>query len=241
MKILWKRGEIAPQEQFLLISTIFCNLILDFCVKRETGFSHRDKRLFEITEVEITSVDCIFFFFFFLLAFETKTFTLSVQSFYQFYSISTCLQSYNYIDSRSVRITVYTDPVIALFNLRGWPDISTTISGLLIWQLKHKCNTTWSNTRRKLGPAKFYLLCKITRTFDQISRNLNWVTQNFDLVSLNFDFDVKIVIYYVEICQNFDIICRHFEILSRNYDKFYDTRSKLWDVKSIFRVIWHNK
>ena len=52
-------GEIAPQEQFLLIFTIFCNLILDFCVKTGTRFSHRDKRLFEITEVEITRVDCI--------------------------------------------------------------------------------------------------------------------------------------------------------------------------------------
>ena len=51
-------GEIAPQEQFLLFSTIFCNLILDFFVKTGTRFSLRDKRLFEITEVEITRVDC---------------------------------------------------------------------------------------------------------------------------------------------------------------------------------------
>ena len=60
LKILLKRGEIAPQEQFLLFSTIFCNLILDFFVKTGTRFSLRDKRLFEITEVEITRVDCIF-------------------------------------------------------------------------------------------------------------------------------------------------------------------------------------
>ena len=45
LKILWKRGEIAPEEQFLLLSTIFCYLILDFYV--------------EITEVEITRVHCI--------------------------------------------------------------------------------------------------------------------------------------------------------------------------------------
>ena len=51
-------GEIALQEQFLLFSTIFCDLIFDFCVKRRTRFSPRDKRLFEITEVEITRVDC---------------------------------------------------------------------------------------------------------------------------------------------------------------------------------------
>ena len=57
--MLWKRGEIAPKEQFLLFSTIFCNLILDFCVKTRTRFSLRDKQLFEITEVEITRVDCI--------------------------------------------------------------------------------------------------------------------------------------------------------------------------------------
>ena len=52
-------GEIAPQEQFLLFSTIFYNLILDFCVITRTRFFLRDKQLFEITEVEITRVDCI--------------------------------------------------------------------------------------------------------------------------------------------------------------------------------------
>ena len=59
LKILWNRGEIAPQEQFLLVSTIFCYLMLDFCVKTGIRFSLRDKRLFEITEVEIMRVDCI--------------------------------------------------------------------------------------------------------------------------------------------------------------------------------------
>ena len=59
LKILWNRGEIAPEEQFLLLSTIFCYLMLDFCVKTRIRFSVRDKRLFEITEVEITRVDCI--------------------------------------------------------------------------------------------------------------------------------------------------------------------------------------
>ena len=58
LKILWKRGEIAPQEQFLLLFTIFSYLMLDFYVKIRIGFSLRDKRLFEITEVEITRVDC---------------------------------------------------------------------------------------------------------------------------------------------------------------------------------------
>ena len=61
LKILWKRGEIAPEEQFLLLSTIFyyLMLMLDFYVKTRIRFSLRDKRLFEITEVEITRVDCI--------------------------------------------------------------------------------------------------------------------------------------------------------------------------------------
>ena len=58
LKILWKRGEIAPEEQFFLLSTIFCYLMLDFYVKTGIRFSLGDKRLFEITEVEITRVDC---------------------------------------------------------------------------------------------------------------------------------------------------------------------------------------
>ena len=58
MKILWKRGEIAPKEQFLPFSTIFCCLLVDLCIKTGTRFSLRVKRLFEISEFEITRVDC---------------------------------------------------------------------------------------------------------------------------------------------------------------------------------------
>ena len=61
LKILWKRGKIAPEEQFLPLSAIFCYLILDFYVLTRTRFFLRDKRLFEITEVEITRVDCNIF------------------------------------------------------------------------------------------------------------------------------------------------------------------------------------
>ena len=62
LKILWKRGEIAPEEeQFLLFSRIFY-LLLNFCVKTRIRFSLRDKQLFEITEVEITRVDCIYMY-----------------------------------------------------------------------------------------------------------------------------------------------------------------------------------
>ena len=55
-------GEIAPEEQFLHLSTVFYYQMLDFYVERGIRFSLRDKRLFEITEVEITRVDCISFF-----------------------------------------------------------------------------------------------------------------------------------------------------------------------------------
>ena len=47
------------REQFLLFSTIFWYLLLDSHVRKGTRFSLRDKRLFEISEVEITRVDCI--------------------------------------------------------------------------------------------------------------------------------------------------------------------------------------
>ena len=53
--------EIAPEEQFLPLFTIFYYLMLDFYVKTWIRFSLRDKRLFEITEVEITRVDYICF------------------------------------------------------------------------------------------------------------------------------------------------------------------------------------
>ena len=59
LKRLWKMGEIAPEEQFLPLSTIFYYLMLDFYVKTGIRLSLRDKRLFEITEVEITRVNCI--------------------------------------------------------------------------------------------------------------------------------------------------------------------------------------
>ena len=59
LKILWKMGEIAPEEQFLPLSTIFYYLMLDFYVKTGIRLSLRDKQLFEITEVEITRVACI--------------------------------------------------------------------------------------------------------------------------------------------------------------------------------------
>ena len=38
----------------------FCYLLLDFPVKTGARFSLQDKRLFEISEVNITGVDCFF-------------------------------------------------------------------------------------------------------------------------------------------------------------------------------------
>ena len=61
LKILWKKREIASEEQFLLLSTIFCYLMLDSYVKTMIRFSLRDKHLFQKIEVEITRVDCMFF------------------------------------------------------------------------------------------------------------------------------------------------------------------------------------
>ena len=58
-EILWKRGKIAPEDQFLLLSTIFCYLMLDFYVKTRIRFFLQDKQFFEIIEIEITRVDCI--------------------------------------------------------------------------------------------------------------------------------------------------------------------------------------
>ena len=48
LKILWKRGEIAPGVQFLLLPTIFSYLMLDFYVKTMIRFSLRDMRLFTV-------------------------------------------------------------------------------------------------------------------------------------------------------------------------------------------------
>ena len=41
LKILWKRGEIAPEEQFLLLCTIFCYLMLELMLDRDQIFSSR--------------------------------------------------------------------------------------------------------------------------------------------------------------------------------------------------------
>ena len=70
--------KIAPEEQFLLLSTIFCYLILDFYVKTRIRFSFRGKRLFEITEVEITRVDFIHNIIIFFLMTPPVYFVLSI-------------------------------------------------------------------------------------------------------------------------------------------------------------------
>ena len=57
VKKIVENGKKAPEEQFLLLSTIFFYLMLCFCVKARIRFALRDKRLFEIIDVEITRVD----------------------------------------------------------------------------------------------------------------------------------------------------------------------------------------
>ena len=53
---------IETIEKLLLFSTIFCYLLIDFHDKTGTRFSLRDKRLFEISDVEITRGNCIAYF-----------------------------------------------------------------------------------------------------------------------------------------------------------------------------------
>ena len=55
----WKYCGKEEKLLLLLFSTIFCYLFLDLDVKTGTRISLRDKRLVEISEVEITSVDYI--------------------------------------------------------------------------------------------------------------------------------------------------------------------------------------
>ena len=59
LKMLWKGGEIDSGEQFLLLSTIFSYLMLDFYAKTRVRFSLQDKRVFKITKVKITRVNCM--------------------------------------------------------------------------------------------------------------------------------------------------------------------------------------
>ena len=41
LKILWKRGEIAPEEQFLLFSTIFLPVVRFLCLGKDKIFTSR--------------------------------------------------------------------------------------------------------------------------------------------------------------------------------------------------------
>ena len=56
-----EKGRNCSRGAMYPLSTIFCYLMLDFYAKTRIRFSLRDKRLFEITEVEITRVDCIYY------------------------------------------------------------------------------------------------------------------------------------------------------------------------------------
>ena len=49
---------VVEKKRNFPFSTIFYYPLLDFHVNTGTAFSLRDKRLFEISEVEITRIDC---------------------------------------------------------------------------------------------------------------------------------------------------------------------------------------
>ena len=53
-----EKGRNCSSEAISPLIHNFSYLMLDFCVKTRRSFSLRNKRLFEITEVEITRVDC---------------------------------------------------------------------------------------------------------------------------------------------------------------------------------------
>ena len=80
LEIYWKYcgKEEKSKEKFLLFSTIFCCLLVDLCVKTGTRFSLRDKRLFEISEFEITSrlyyQSCRTYLLHFLIKIKTSIF-----------------------------------------------------------------------------------------------------------------------------------------------------------------------
>ena len=60
IKYCGKGEKLLSRSNFYSFPQYFVNLILDFCVNTRTRFSLWDKRLFEIIEVEITRVDCIY-------------------------------------------------------------------------------------------------------------------------------------------------------------------------------------
>ena len=53
-----KEEKLLLRSNFFFFYTIFCYLLLDFHVKKGTRFPFRDKRLFDISAVEITRVEC---------------------------------------------------------------------------------------------------------------------------------------------------------------------------------------
>ena len=58
VKYFGKGEKLLNMSNFFSYPQIFCYLLFDFQVKTGTKISPRDKRLFEITEVEITRADC---------------------------------------------------------------------------------------------------------------------------------------------------------------------------------------
>ena len=59
IEVTKKKKKKKKKKKTEEITSIFCYLFLDFHVKTGTRISLRYKRLFEISEIEITRVDCI--------------------------------------------------------------------------------------------------------------------------------------------------------------------------------------
>ena len=61
-KYYGKEEKLLLRSNFSVFQQYFVCLLVDLCVKTGTRFSFRDKRIFEISEVEITRVGCIFLY-----------------------------------------------------------------------------------------------------------------------------------------------------------------------------------
>ena len=89
LEIYWKY--CGKEEKLLLFSTIFYHLLLGFHVKTETRFSLRDKRLFEMSGVEITRVDCICDFWGSGLIVSHSSYSNNKFTFYGIYKMFLCI------------------------------------------------------------------------------------------------------------------------------------------------------
>ena len=133
-------GAISP------LSTIFCYLTLNFYVNTRIRFSLRDKRLFEITEVEITRVDCIW-----TLWSATDYLRIHFSAIQMYFCICICKVNLKLLISRNKLFLVPE-------------NMNCDIRSLRLQKLK--CTETY-----KMCPH--FILC-YTRVYFEISRSLRY-------------------------------------------------------------------